>query len=239
MIGVIGDVHWNAHWVQIAAEHAAMRGATTLLFVGDIADARPGMLLHPRFPSYEAGVFGVFQAARSVFSGPILFVPGNHDAIDPRVSELAVLEVENIDQRVVEVDGLRIGGLGGALPAGGWPYEWAESDAYRRLSLMGRVDVLLCHNPPKDTLALRYGSEAIATYIDEHQPRFCVFGHVHEAVGVTTRGSMRSPTVCLNAGSFGPPNARLQIGFIETGPDRGWIEDLDRREKPFDPRVRS
>ena len=233
-LGVIGDVHWNAPWVEIAARHATEEGAAALLFVGDLADAH-AVLRHPRYTSYEAGVLDVFKAARRAFSGPILYVPGNHDVMEPRVPDLDALDVRNVDGRVLEIAGLRIGGLGGALPAGGWPYEWTENEADRRLSLLGPVDVLLCHSPPAGLLALRFGSEAITTYIDEDQPRFALFGHVHECAGIQARG----PTVCLNAGAFGPPNARLRLGVIETVPDRGWLVDLDRRAPPFDPRQRA
>ena len=74
---------------------------------------------------------------------PWAWVPGNHDLSDNDLPN-------NADGRVLEVAGLRVGGIGGAGPARfGFAYEWSEDDVRARSHL--DCDVLLVHTPPLGT----------------------------------------------------------------------------------------
>jgi len=69
------------------------------------------------------------------------------------------------------------------------------------------VDVICTHMPPRipwyvyDTVARKFepGSVGLIAYIQEHRPRFALFGHVHQPlVGQGNIGT----TVMVNVGHF-------------------------------------
>ena len=72
---------------------------------------------------------------------------------------------------------------------------------------LGPVDVLCSHVPPRipvlryDVVPARmemYGPGLLES-IDEHRPRWSVFGHVHQPISMRTR---RGRTECVNVGHF-------------------------------------
>ena len=108
----------------------------------------------------------------------------------------------------VEVEGLVLGMVGGGistpLKARG---EVSDQDFARLLDRLGPVDVLCTHVPPA-LRAVRHdvvtgreerGSEPVLDYIRRHQPRYHLFGDVHQAKATTWRVG---PTTCFNAGYF-------------------------------------
>ena len=113
-----------------------------------------------------------------------------------------------VDGEVVEVDGLTMGFVGGGLISPmRTPYE-IEPEAYAaKLDQLGPVDVLFTHIPPQipeltyDVVARRFelGSSAINAYIERVQPRFHLFGHVHQPLSRRTRIGR---TECINVGHF-------------------------------------
>ena len=113
-----------------------------------------------------------------------------------------------VDGEVIEVSGLKIGFIGGGLVSPmRTPYE-LEPEAYaEKLDQLGPVDVLFTHIPPKlpqltyDVVARRFevGSAAINEYIERVQPRFHVFGHVHQPLHSRARIGR---TECINVGHF-------------------------------------
>ena len=113
-----------------------------------------------------------------------------------------------LDAEVIEVSGLRIGFIGGGLVSPmRTPYE-LEPEAYaEKLDQLGPVDVLFTHIPPDlpqltyDVVARRFemGSAAINQYIEKVQPRFHVFGHVHQPLHSRARIGR---TECINVGHF-------------------------------------
>eukprot|EP01080_Neovahlkampfia_damariscottae_P011162 gene11162-3983_t len=51
------------------------------------------------------------------------------------------------------------------------------------------LDILMVHAPPKNKLDIHYkgenvGCEILEKIIKERKPKFCVFGHIHESVGI-------------------------------------------------------
>lgn len=112
------------------------------------------------------------------------------------------------DGMVVELEGLRVGFVGGALPtplrvAGEIPEE--EFDA--KFDLLGEVDILCAHIPPDlpeltyDILAKRHerGSARMLDYIREVQPQRVFFGHIHQPVISSTH---IGKSHLINAGYF-------------------------------------
>jgi len=113
-----------------------------------------------------------------------------------------------VDGAVVEVEGLRWGFVGGGLQSPmRTPYEISPAEFDAKVAALGPVDVLFSHIPPAvpelvyDTVARRfeYGSESLRSYIEEYQPRFHLFGHVHQPLAQRRR---LGRTECINVGHF-------------------------------------
>lgn len=113
-----------------------------------------------------------------------------------------------LDGQSVEIGGLRFGFVGGGLRT---PYrtpnEIDDEEFARKVEAVGEVDVLCCHIPPAvpellyDVVARRFerGSEATLEAIRRTQPRYALFGHVHQPLAARTRIGR---TECLNVGHF-------------------------------------
>jgi len=113
-----------------------------------------------------------------------------------------------VDAEVVEVDGMRWGFVGGGLVSPmRTPYEIPEADFAAKVDALGPVDVLFSHIPPAipeltyDVEARRFelGSAALLEYIRDVQPRYHLFGHVHQPLAARTRVGR---TECVNVGHF-------------------------------------
>ncbi len=113
-----------------------------------------------------------------------------------------------VDGASVEVDGMRWGFVGGGLVSPmRTPYEIPEPEFAEKVAALGPVDVLFTHIPPAipeltyDVVARRFevGSEALLDYVREVQPRFHLFGHVHQPLAARTRVGR---TECVNVGHF-------------------------------------
>ncbi len=126
----------------------------------------------------------------------VVAVFGNHD--NPQTG------ARILHGTAVELGGYTVGGLGGALPSGGFPFEVDEAGYETALEKLGRVDILLSHEPPFGTkVDVLYsgrhaGSKAVLEYIKRTQPRLVMCGHIHESVAIDRVGS----TVIANPGAF-------------------------------------
>ncbi|MBN6057062.1 metallophosphoesterase family protein [Nonomuraea sp. RK-328] len=113
-----------------------------------------------------------------------------------------------LDGESVEIGGLRFGFVGGGLrTAYRTPYEISDEEYAAKVEAVGEVDVLCCHIPPAvpellyDVVARRFerGSEATLELIRRTQPRYALFGHVHQPLHRRTRIGR---TECINVGHF-------------------------------------
>ncbi|GAA2279873.1 metallophosphoesterase [Nonomuraea roseoviolacea subsp. roseoviolacea] len=113
-----------------------------------------------------------------------------------------------LDGESVEIGGLRFGFVGGGLrTAYRTPYEISDEEYAAKVEAVGEVDVLCCHIPPAvpellyDVVARRFerGSEATLELIRRTQPRYALFGHVHQPLHRRTRIGR---TECVNVGHF-------------------------------------
>ncbi|MGH2705685.1 MAG: metallophosphoesterase family protein [Actinomycetota bacterium] len=132
---------------------------------------------------------------------------GNADS-PSMAEELAGPGVEFVDGKVVELQGLRVGFVGGGLPTAlGVAGEISEAEFDAKLDGVGEVDVICTHMPPDlpeltyDTLAARHerGSPRLLEYIREVRPRRAYFGHIHQPLVSSTHVG---PTHVVNAGYF-------------------------------------
>jgi Icc-related predicted phosphoesterase len=116
--------------------------------------------------------------------------------------------LEVLDGQVTEIGGLRFGFVGGGLRTPyRTPYEIGDEEYAAKVEAVGEVDVLCCHIPPAlpellyDVVARRFerGSEATLEAIRRTQPRYALFGHVHNPLHRRTRVGR---TECVNVGHF-------------------------------------
>jgi Icc-related predicted phosphoesterase len=116
-----------------------------------------------------------------------------------------------LDGQTVEIGGLRFGFVGGGLRTPmNTPNEIDDATFAAKVAAVGAVDVLCCHIPPHvpelvyDLEARRFerGSVAILEAIHATQPRYVLFGHVHQPL---VNSLYIGSTHCVNVGHF---NAR-------------------------------
>jgi Icc-related predicted phosphoesterase len=113
-----------------------------------------------------------------------------------------------LDGERVELGGWTFGFVGGGLRS---PYRTPnelDADVFdAKVAAVGSVDVLCAHIPPAvpellfDTVAQRMetGSEALLAAIERTQPRYALFGHVHQPQVSRVR---IGATECVNVGHF-------------------------------------
>lgn len=124
--------------------------------------------------------------------------------------------VRALDGQSVEIGGLRFGFVGGALlPPGGvlrddlaWvPNLRTEAEFDELVEGLDEVDVLCTHVPPQvpelvyDVVARRAerGSAGVLRRMERDNPRWSLFGHVHQPLAGRTRIGR---TECVNVGHF-------------------------------------
>jgi Icc-related predicted phosphoesterase len=130
-----------------------------------------------------------YEAVFAAFPEPTYLTHGNVDRPD-QFQDLLRPGVRHLDGETVELDGLRVGFVGGGLPRGSRPHQSEVShEAFAaKVSALGPVDVVCSHMPPAvddlcfDVVAGRPepGSQALLDYVEEHQPEYLYFGHVHQ-----------------------------------------------------------
>jgi Icc-related predicted phosphoesterase len=114
--------------------------------------------------------------------------------------------VRFVDGEVVEIEGLRVGIVGGGPTRLGTPGEVPDEDLAGKLGRLGPVDVLGTHAAPAvpqlacDVIGGRAkASRAVLEYLLAHHPPRHYFGDVHQPQAVSWRvGS----TLCRNLGYF-------------------------------------
>ncbi len=113
-----------------------------------------------------------------------------------------------LDGQRATLGGWTFGFVGGGLcSAYRTPNEIDEDAFAAKVAAIGEVDVLCSHIPPAvpqllyDTVARRVerGSEALRRHIEATQPRYALFGHVHQPLADRVRIGR---TECINVGHF-------------------------------------
>ncbi|MBW8480870.1 metallophosphoesterase family protein [Actinomadura parmotrematis] len=113
-----------------------------------------------------------------------------------------------VDGATAEIGGLRFGFVGAGLRTEyRTPNEIDDAEYAAKVAALGEVDVLCSHIPPAvpellyDVVARRFerGSEALLELIERTQPRYALFGHVHQPL---SRRMRVGRTECLNVGHF-------------------------------------
>jgi len=146
---------------------------------------------------------------------PCYLTPGNVDL--PHLwPEFLSDGLHMLDGDTVELDGLRLGFVGGLpLPptvptprAGPWrPYVRSRAEFDAACARLAGVDLLCSHVPPRvaelayDVVSRRAeaSSAALLGLIERERPRMALFGHVHQPLAARARVGA---TECVNVGHF-------------------------------------
>jgi Icc-related predicted phosphoesterase len=113
-----------------------------------------------------------------------------------------------LDGQRIELGGWSFGFVGGGLRTTYRTPNELDDDVFAaKVAAIGDVDVLCAHIPPAipellfDTVAQRMerGSQALLEFIQRTQPRYALFGHVHQPL--TSRIRI-GDTECVNVGHF-------------------------------------
>jgi Icc-related predicted phosphoesterase len=137
----------------------------------------------------------------------------------------AIDNVKVINNKVIDFNGIKIGGLEYFVDTN-WVRDFKPSDfkkkmaeakketakAKKVLNKFGKIDILLCHQPPygaldksnnpyapKDWKGKHAGSKLILSYIKKKQPKYVLCGHMHEGKGKKKIGK----TQVINVGHSG------------------------------------
>jgi Calcineurin-like phosphoesterase len=196
--------------------------------------------------------FDYLDALVNALEVPLVFVPGNHDPdlSGYRVSRAGLMlraglparapwpdGAVNADGRIVDVAGLRIGGLGGCVRYGDGPNQYSQrQQAWRALRLRGAarwrrrspragrgVDVLLTHAPPRgigdgDDAAHR-GFGALHGLARALRPTALLHGHVHP-YGMRTGTGLLHGAAVFNVTGWHLLEIRPGAGMTELLPAR-------------------
>jgi Icc-related predicted phosphoesterase len=155
----------------------------------------------------DRAVHDQYSRIFGAFPDPTYVTYGNVDlpALWPKFERDGV---QVLDGATVDLDGWRFGFVGGGLQtAMRTPYEIPDEEYAAKVEAVGAVDVLCCHIPPAlpeltyDVVARRFerGSEAVLAAIEKTQPRYVLFGHVHQPL---QRRLRIGRTECINVGHF-------------------------------------
>ena len=125
------------------------------------------------------------------YSGPVLYVHGNHDGKYEQIPPEGCTCIEN---KVFVYKGVRILGLGGSMRYKPGPHQYTESEMKQRVTrlwfqLFRRrgFDILVAHAPAyqlNDGRDLPHqGFKIFRTLMEKYKPKFFLHGHVHLTYG--------------------------------------------------------
>ena len=162
----------------------------------------------------------IYRQYKEVFNAlkkfEVWIIPGNVDSVD-MIKETMTSNVNYVDGKVLEYKNLKIGFAGGGVPtpinARG---EISDESFSLKLNKLGRVDIICTHAPPfvreliTDVITNKeeQGWSSLKDYILEKEPRFSIFGDVHQPQASRWR---LGHTECMNVGYFRANSNYLEL----------------------------
>lgn len=121
---------------------------------------------------------------------PSFGVLGNHDDGATYLERNGIINVHN---KVVEFNGLKIGGFQGCLRYNSRDIQYTEEQAKEFADTFPYVDILLLHAGPLGLLddtsdPVHIGSANILRYVDEKMPKFIFVGHQYSNEDLNYKG---------------------------------------------------
>lgn len=116
---------------------------------------------------------------------PRIGVHGNHDP----EGVLADLAVDDLHLRRTWLGSVSVAGFEGCVRYGrGGPHQYTQRQAAKLARKLPSADVLICHCPPAGINddpgdPAHVGFEGLRDWVDRHQPRHVLHGHVHPVHG--------------------------------------------------------
>lgn len=205
--GIYADLFGAEHAEEYIAARTANRFEEASA-LSAAAWARLGVTdRHERWSIMRAMVAAQYDELFDAMPEPALLTFGNVDIPDLWPARLRPGH-RVVEAGVVDVDGQRWGFVGGGLISPmRTPYEIPEGQFDEAVAALGPVDVLFTHIPPAvpeltyDVVARRFesGSAALLQYVRDVQPRYHLFGHIHQPLAARRRIGR---TECVNVGHF-------------------------------------
>jgi Icc-related predicted phosphoesterase len=124
-----------------------------------------------------------------------------------------------VDGEAIDLGGMTFGIVGGGVRTPlGVPGEVPDEEYDAKLESIGAVDVVCTHMPPRlpwytyDVVGRKFepGSVGLIAYVQQHQPKYSLFGHVHQPL--VERGNM-GLTELVNVGHFQATGRGFTIEF--------------------------
>ena len=158
--------------------------------------------------------FGIKSILKRLDSAniPLFIIPGNHETDEEiRIYSQGMKNIKSIHLKPAMFQSLYIIGCGG----GGFTQQHAEfemsekkfADSMKKVKIRDHKykTILVTHQPPYKTLldsvyGEHAGSTSIRKFIKEHQPDFCITGHIHENEG---KQDKIEKTIIINPGPLG------------------------------------
>ncbi|GHG84565.1 metallophosphoesterase family protein [Pseudodonghicola xiamenensis] len=189
--------------------HLARRAAADLVAASADADLVIGA---GDFCNMREGLDQAMQLLAGI-AAPMVLVPGNNESAE-ELRAAAPASVPVLHGEELEIGGLRLFGLGGAVPPapfGDWSWDVTEETAEALLAPCDAVDVLVVHSPPKGvadrtSTGLSVGSTAVRAAIERLQPQLALCGHIHDCWG--ERGQIGRTEVV----NLGPAGTWFEVG---------------------------
>lgn len=208
---VIGDIHSNLKYLQLAVDEIKKHEVDVVFLTGDLSNVYIRNVYNfELYAKYEVSINKVFNLLDSQKIN-YYFVPGNHDSVDILKSHS-----RNIDKLLLNINNLSIFGIGGAPIGFGWPYEWAEQDIERlSKNIPDKLDIVLSHCPPYGIgdftpRVKNLGSKALKSICEK--TRYFLCGHIHEADGIYHKEKF----TVINAGAYGHPEPACRVFIVDT-----------------------
>ena len=141
------------------------------------------------FATMRRGLERTIEVLKAI-TRPTFIVPGNGESFEELQDACRGWSaVHVLHGNGVEVDGLSVFGIGGAIPVtpfGAWSYDFSEVQAVQLLADCPPRCVLVSHSPPHGVCDLssggqHLGSTTIRSVIERLQPRLVVCGHIHDS----------------------------------------------------------
>ena len=139
---------------------------------------------------------------------PVLYVHGNHDGkYEKRPPEGCI----SIEDKIVNINGVRILGLGGSQRYGPGKHQYTEKEMSKRIHklrpqfwLHGGIDIVVTHAPVRglgdEEHITHRGFEAFHSILDRYTPRYWAYGHVHLSYGANHKRIVEhNSTTLVNA----------------------------------------
>ncbi len=172
---------------------AASQAADLVIAAGDFTNHRKDL----------AGALALLAGMKT----PLIMVPGNNESED-ELRAAAPAGATVLHGETVEIDGLRVFGLGYAVPETpfkDWSCDLNEAEAAALLTPCKDVDILISHSPPKGVVdvtaqGVSLGSRAVLDAIHRAQPPLVVCGHIHDSWG---QRAMVGNSCVVNLGPVG------------------------------------